>query len=81
MDLRIMNGNIVKECISEYATKINKYGFASYKEDEKWGVINSKGEIVIEPFIELEIKEPQFIGRYILIETENEKYCVADTDV
>ena len=48
----------------ESVTEINEYGFAGIKQDGKWGVINSNGEIIIEPVYELNDNEPTFIGQY-----------------
>ena len=44
---------------------MNEYGFSAVKKDDKWGVINEKGEEVIEPTYTFEEKtEPFFIGQY-----------------
>ena len=39
-------------------------GFAGIKVGNKWGVINSAGEIVQEPIYELQGISPNFIGKY-----------------
>ena len=43
---------------------MNKYGFAGIKQDGKWGVIDSEGNIIVEPTYELNDNNPTFIGQY-----------------
>lgn len=45
-------------------TELNEYGFAGIMENEKWGVINSEGNIIVEPTYELNSNNPTFIGQY-----------------
>lgn len=52
---------------SEYdkVTEFNKYGFAGIKKDGKWGVINEKGDVILEPIYEFQNNyEPDFIGTF-----------------
>ncbi len=58
------NKNIV-ECKYDKVTEFNQYGFAGVCIDEKWGVINENGEILIQPTYKLvSDREPEFIGEY-----------------
>ena len=45
-------------------TEFNEYGFAGIKKDEKWGCINIKGEVIIEPTYTLNLNNPNFVGKY-----------------
>lgn len=64
-----INGNVKVDIIYEKATEFNEYGFASIKKDGKWGAINEKGEIVIEPTYEIKNQmEPSFIGKYYRVQ-------------
>ena len=45
-------------------TEINEYGFAGIRENGKWGVINSNGEIIQEPIYDIDSLTPEFIGKY-----------------
>lgn len=66
---------IVIECEYDIVTEFNKYGFAGIKKDGKWGVVNEDGKIIVEPTYELDTYYfPQFIGKYILIQSEI-TYC------
>ena len=46
-------------------TELNTYGFAGIKRDNKWGVINKEGKIIVEPTYEIEWDNPEFIGPYV----------------
>lgn len=59
-----ITGNKIVDYKYEKVTELNKYGFAGIKQNGKWGVINSEGEIIIEPRYELDNNEPTFIGEY-----------------
>lgn len=49
----------------DYITDLNRYGFAGFLKEGKWGVMNQEGSIILEPTYEIETKEePQFIGNY-----------------
>lgn len=63
VDLR---NNIIVPYIYDEVTEINKFGFAGVKTDGKWGVINSNGEVILEPTYESDVINPVFIGRYVL---------------
>lgn len=58
--------NTIKvECKYDKTTEFNKYEFAGILLDGKWGVINSNGDIVLEPSYELNSnQEPNFVGKY-----------------
>lgn len=59
------NGNIVVEEKYDKVTEFNNYGYASIQKDGKWGVINSKGEEILQPTYVLPNNiEPTFIGKY-----------------
>lgn len=45
-------------------TELNEYGFAGIKKKGKWGVINTNGEVVLEPTYESDVVNPVFIGKY-----------------
>jgi len=63
----INNTNLLpKDIFTKYekVTEINKYGFAGIKQNGKWGVVNSQGEVIVEPKYELNTNEPIFIGEY-----------------
>ncbi len=69
------NENIVVACQYDIVTEFNQYGFAGIKKDGKWGIVNEEGEIIVEPMYELETYYfPQFIGKYLLIQSEM-TYC------
>ena len=56
--------------------ELNEYGFAGIYKDEKWGVINENGKVIVEPSYEIETYYlPQFIGEYKLEELDN-LHCV-----
>ena len=60
-----LNGNVKIEAIYDMVTELNNYGFAAIKKDNKWGVIDSEAEILVEPSYEIEWDEPEFIGPYV----------------
>ena len=35
------------------------------EKDGKWGVINSKGEVILDPTYKIDLETPTFIGKYI----------------
>ena len=57
-------GNVQVQNEYDAVTEFNEYGFAGIKVGNKWGVINSAGEIVQEPIYELQGISPNFIGKY-----------------
>lgn len=59
-----ITGNKIVDYKYEKVTELNQYGFAGIKQNGKWGVINSEGEIIVEPTYELNDNEPTFIGEY-----------------
>lgn len=57
--------NVKVECKYEKVTEFNKNGFAGIKLNGKWGSINEKGEVIIEPIYNLDnFYEIDFIGKY-----------------
>ena len=58
------NGELKVQNEYEMVTEFNKYGFAGVKKDDKWGVVDSEGNIVQEPIYELEWSNPEFIGKF-----------------
>lgn len=53
------------ECKYDRVTEFNKYGFAGILLDGKWGVVNSKGDILLEPSYKVSNnQEPNFVGKY-----------------
>ena len=68
-------GNVVVEYMYDDATEQNEYGFAGIKKDGKWGVINSKGEVIQEPTYNLDdYLLIDFIGRWHLGKDINMNY-------
>lgn len=57
-------GNVKVQNEYDMVTDFNEYGFAGIKKDGKWGVINSKGEIIQEPTYQISWQNPTFIGKY-----------------
>ena len=55
--------------IYDKVTEFNSYGFAGIKKDNKWGVINETGDIIIEPsyIIQDDSTAPEFLGQYYKI--------------
>lgn len=58
-----VNENTILDFKYNKVTEINKYGFAGIYLNEKWGVLNSEGQVIVEPTYKLE-NEPKFIGQY-----------------
>ena len=68
--------NLVIGPIYDFATDINKYGFGGIVLDGKWGIVNSKGEIIREPGITLDTYFlPMFVGEYLL-EVSDTYHCL-----
>ena len=59
-----INGNKVVDYKYDKVTEVNEYGFAGIKQNDKWGVINSNGEIIVEPTYKINSENPIFIGEY-----------------
>ena len=49
-------------------TELNIYGYAGVKKDGKWGIIDSQGNVILEPTYEIEEIQPQFIGKYYRVD-------------
>lgn len=63
------SGNVVVDYIYDKATDVNSYGYAGIKLGEKWGVVNEKGEIILEPTYTFNVQtEPEFIKEYYKVE-------------
>ena len=71
------NNVVVVNYIYDDATEQNDSGYVAVKKDGKWGAINSKGETVVEPTLELE-NNPiiDFIGKWHLAEDVNANYYI-----
>ncbi|MGN1300215.1 MAG: WG repeat-containing protein [Clostridia bacterium] len=71
------NNVVVVNYIYDDATEQNDSGYVAVKKDGKWGTINSKGETVVEPSLEL-INNPiiDFIGKWHLAEDINANYYI-----
>ena len=69
------NGIVVIDYIYDDATEQNASGFVAVKKDGKWGSINSRGETVLEPSLELSNNSViDFIGEWHLAEDLNAAY-------
>ena len=65
-------GNIVVDAKYDRVGEFNKYGFASVMKDSKWGSIDSKFNIVLEPEITLDPNIiPKFVGKYLIDGEDN----------
>ena len=70
------SGNIVVDCKYDVVTELNEYGFAGIVQENKWGVIDENGKVVVVPEYEIDTYyTPTFVGKYLLEELET-KYCV-----
>lgn len=59
------NNQIKVECVYDQVTEFNEYGFAGIMKDGKWGVIDSKGNVIQEPTYEIQKNENiSFLGNY-----------------
>lgn len=69
------NGIVVVNYNYDDATEQNDYGYAAVKKDGKWGAIDSKGEMIVEPQYEL-AQNPlvSFIGKWHLAPDLNANY-------
>ena len=73
--LKDKNGNVVVDCKYDVVTELNEYGFAGIFQENKWGVIDQNGKVVVVPSYEIETYySPTFIGEYLLEEGET-IYC------
>ena len=55
---------MVVEAKYDFVTEFNEYGFAGVKSEDKWGSVNTKGEVIIEPTYNLNELNPSFIKSY-----------------
>lgn len=64
-------GEIKVSCKYDMVTEINEYGFAGIKQDDRWGVIDSEGNVLVVPTYEIEYYYfPEFVGKYLLDQSE-----------
>ena len=61
-----LKDNVIVPYKYDEATELDEYGFAGIKKGGKWGVINSNGDIILEPTYESDELSPVFIGKYCL---------------
>ena len=60
---------MIVEAQYDEVTEVNEFGYAAVKKEGKWGVINSKGEKILEPTYKFqEGIEPSFISTYYQVE-------------
>ena len=70
------NDKITVEPIYDFATDVNEYGFCGIILDGKWGVIDSKGNIIKDPTFTLDTYYlPIFVGEYLL-EVSDTYHCL-----
>lgn len=69
------NDIVIVDYIYDDATEQNNYGYVAVKKDGKWGAIDEKGNIVVEPKLEL-MQNPivSFIGKWHLAPDINANY-------
>lgn len=68
-------GIVVVDYIYEDATEQNKYGYVAVKKDGKWGCLDAKGKVVIEPTYTLEnVLVIDFISQWHLAGDLNANY-------
>ena len=64
-------GEFKVPCKYDLVTELNEFGFAGVKQDDKWGVINEKGEEIVVPMYEIDAYYfPKFVGKYQLQQNE-----------
>ena len=69
-------GKVILEPIYDFATDTDEYGFSGIVLDGKWGVVNSKGEVIKQPQFTLETYYlPIFVGEYLL-EVSDTYHCL-----
>lgn len=69
------DGNVVVDYIYEDATELNQYGYASIKQNGKWGAIDQSGTLIAPPTYELQDnKVIDFIGKWHLSGDLNSYY-------
>ena len=77
-DLEMANSEFNVE-VKYLENEFNKNGFAGIKKNEKWGVINSDGKVVIEPVYNIDSNKPNFVGKYYELNKEyGSSYFVCD---
>lgn len=58
--------NVIVPYAYDEVTELDEYGFAGINKDGKWGVVNSNGDVILEPTYESDEISPVFIGKYCL---------------
>ena len=58
------NKNIVVKAQYSLVTELNKYGYAGIKLNNKWGVIDEEGKVIVNPSYNIDWNEPEFINKY-----------------
>ena len=68
VDIEVENALLKRALGYKYdeVTEVDEYGFAGIKKGGKWGVINSNGDVILEPTYESDELSPIFIGKYCL---------------
>lgn len=61
-----LKDNVIVPYKYDEVTEVDEYGFAGIKKGGKWGVINSNGDVILEPTYESDELSPIFIGKYCL---------------
>lgn len=65
------NGEVKVSPKYDIVTELNEYGFAGIMQDNTWGVIDEDGNVIVVPTYEIEYYYfPQFIGKYLLQQSE-----------
>ena len=61
-----LKDNVVVPYKYDEVTELDEYGFAGINKDGKWGVVNSNGDVILEPTYKSDELSPVFIGKYCL---------------
>ena len=71
------NGIVIVNYIYDDATEQNDFGYVAVKQNGKWGALNQKGEVVVEPTLSLDNNAViSFIGTWHLAEDVNAGYYI-----
>lgn len=75
-----LNGEIKVKCQYDFVLEFNRFGFAGIKKDNKWGIIDENGNIVLEPIFEFEEngENAEFLGKYYKNFKENNEIYYTD---
>ncbi len=74
------NGEIKVECVYDFATELNEYGFAAVRDGNLWKVINSNGELLQDVSYDFgeDSEPPSFLGKYYKTYKENNEIYYTD---